>query len=164
MSIAKRLALKKEYGRYITVGERLALETLGRTGLPKTVDESGARTLFVDGWTIKSNPSPFGGGFTVTDASGGLIHREEVRRRFTNNEGELLGINYAARLATERLHISTDSRIALGWVKKGNAGTRHDLDWIAKETQRLVQQKSLRVIWQPREENKAGQYNEHHTT
>ncbi len=114
----------------------------------------------VDGFTIKSNPSKIGGGFTVVDEDGQLIHREEYRRYFTNNEGELRAIYYAAEIAGRKDTIITDSRIARLWVIKGDSGGRPDLRHVAGQAQCWVQQKGLQLRWVRRENNLAGLFNE----
>ena len=115
---------------------------------------------YVDGFTIKSNPSKIGGGFTVVDEAGKLIHRQEYRRWFTNNEGELQGIYFAAQLAKRGDTIFTDSQIARNWVLRGNSGGRPDLRHVAGQAQFWVSDKRLQLRWVRRDQNLAGVWNE----
>lgn len=117
--------------------------------------------IYCDGFTINRNPSPFGGGYTVISEDHKVLEHVEVQKSgFTNNEGELLGIEAAARHAEPHDRIITDSQCARGWALKGRAGARPDLNILAKKARYLITQKSLQVIWQGRETNLAGIYNE----
>lgn len=115
---------------------------------------------FVDGFTFQKNPSPIGGGFTVLDQAGNLIERCEVRRYFTNNEGELLGIAYAVSKAEPGDEIRTDSQCAVAWVNNGRSKARPDLGELCAETRRVLENKGLELRWVRREDNLAGQFNE----
>lgn len=79
---------------------------------------------------------------------------------FTNNEGELLGVQKALEIAQERDVVSTDSKVVMSWVRSGNPKARPDLKYISQQCKRLVVQKNIRLIWEGRENNLAGIYNE----
>lgn len=115
---------------------------------------------YVDGFTVGSNPSPRGGGFTVLDQDGNLIERREVRRYFTCNEGELLGIAFAVSKAQPGDEIRTDSQCAVAWVKNGRSKARPDLGELCAETRRVLERKGLELRWVRREQNLAGIFNE----
>jgi ribonuclease HI len=119
---------------------------------------------YTDGFTVGSNPSNIGGGFTITDDRKNLIHHEqEFRRHFTNNDGELLGIEYAAtQVCGQGDEIRTDSQIALRWVQVGGSKARPDLDPVCRCAKQAVWEKGLTVRWVRREQNLAGLWNEEH--
>lgn len=117
---------------------------------------------YVDGFTIGGNPSRIGGGFTVLDQAGNLIERREVRRYFTNNEGELLGIAYAISKAEPADEIRTDSQCAVAWVNNGWSKARPDLGELCAESRRVLERKGLVLRWVRREQNLAGVWNEEH--
>jgi hypothetical protein len=116
---------------------------------------------YVDGFTIGSNPSPDGGGFTVTDEQGEVIEQQFFKKKdFTNNEGELLGLDYACMVCNSGDTIRSDSRTALAWVKSGKCKGRPDLWSIVIRAKMLVEKKSLVLAWTPRESNRAGHVND----
>ena len=117
---------------------------------------------FVDGFTVGSNPSRVGGGFTVVDENNNLIERREVRRYFTNNEGELLGISFAVHLAQPGDEVITDSQCAQAWVRAGRSKARPDLSELCSTTKSVAAEKHLQIRWVRRENNLAGIYNEEH--
>ena len=117
--------------------------------------------LYCDGYCLESNPSEWGGGFTVFNNKNKLIYTEQILKKgFTNNEAELLGIHQAAKLAKKRDTIITDSQNCIWWIRKGFSKARPDLDKVILESQKCVIGKKLKLIWQPREFNLAGIYNE----
>lgn len=119
---------------------------------------------YVDGFTIRSNPSLIGGGFTIMNERGIIIKREERQQPgFTNNEGELLGIAHACVEAHPGDTIISDSRIAVKWVERGKSGSRFDLKDICLLARELIHIKQLKVLWEGRETNLAGQYNDDET-
>ena len=68
---------------------------------------------YSDGFTIYSNPSKFGGGYTIIDENNILIKREVIKRSwFSNNDGEFLGLLEACRLAEENDTIIVDSLLS----------------------------------------------------
>lgn len=124
----------------------------------KTIEIKYHTDGFVMGY---KNPSPFGGGYTITDDKMVLIKQEEIRKgNFTNNEAELLGIFNTCKLAEENATIITDSKICFYWVRNGKAKARPDLSDICKKSNTFLKEKNLRLIWKPRDENKAGILNE----
>jgi ribonuclease HI len=116
---------------------------------------------FVDGFVLDKNPSPRGGGFTVVNERGELIVNHTILRPgFTNNDGELLAIGYAAFIAQPGDTIVTDSECAAAWVASGLPKKRRDLATKCQRIKSYVWKKQLTVRWQPRDENLAGHYNE----
>lgn len=118
-------------------------------------------TYHTDGFTIRANPSPIGGGFTVTDGAGKLIKTKEIQKAgFTNNEGELRGIYYALTIASEGDTIVTDSLLCIGWIQVGFSRKRADLNKAIAAAKQLVEEKRIDLMFKPRWENHAGKYNE----
>lgn len=127
----------------------------------------------VDGFTLHKNPSAFGGGYTITDENGSLLSREcFLKEGFTNNDGELLAIYSALKIAKNGDSILSDSSVCIGWVERGRTNrkklkfgggiTREDLLPLIRVCFNLAKQKKISLIWTPREENLAGNYNEMH--
>ena len=117
---------------------------------------------YTDGFTIQSNPSIIGGGFTVVDELGKLIKREEILKEwFTNNEGELLGVLYVLENFNNCI-ISTDSMNTIYWIKKGFSKARPDLKDVLLKAKTLKEKKEIEIIFEPREKNLAGVYNENY--
>lgn len=109
----------------------------------------------------KKNPSPIGGGYTVVDENKNLIKREEFERAgFTNNEGEILGILEAAKIADIGDCISTDSMCCLAWANVGRSKARPDLNPVLMETAALIADKHINLMWERRDFNLAGIFNE----
>jgi|ERR1035441_100156 hypothetical protein len=120
-------------------------------------------TYHCDCFVYGGNPSDKGGGFTITDEQGNLLWQvEKLKPGFTNNEGELLGVLYAAMLASHGDTIVTDSQNTIAWTRSGNPKARPDLRSFAGLAKKLISLKTLTLIWKPREENAAGVYNENH--
>lgn len=125
-----------------------------------------------DGYTIRGNPSKIGGGFTIVglhaDGREELLLTHKILRNpilfgnqpFTNNEGELLGVLFAAVMAPVGMKIITDSHNTEAWVKSASPKARPDLKWLCVLAQQLIRDKALVLEWRPREVNLAGQYNE----
>lgn len=118
-------------------------------------------TYYSDCFVYGSNPSDIGGGFTICDESGKVVWKEEVLKKgFTNNEGELLGVLYACSLANHGDIIKTDSQNTLAWIKRGKPKARPDLEQPATMAQTLVRLKGLKLEWGGRDTNLAGIHND----
>ena len=116
---------------------------------------------YIDGFTIGGNPSSVGGGFTVLDENNKLIKQEQIfKEKFTCNEGELLGMLYATKIASENDTIITDSKNTIFWVKSGRPKARPDLTQQASEAKEMIEQKNLIIEWCGRDKNLAGIYND----
>jgi ribonuclease HI len=119
--------------------------------------------IYSDGFTLISNPSPIGGGYTIVDEFDNLIKTETIYKKgMTNNEAELLGVLEALRLCSHQDTVVTDSRNTMAWIKSGNPKARPDLKDLCSEAKKLVSYKQVSVIWKPRAVNLAGIYNEEH--
>ena len=126
------------------------------------------KTLHCDGYTLGSNPSITGGGFTIFDEeTATLVFTHRIDRShisnepfFTNNEAELLGALFALAMVEEGGTVVTDSQNTRSWIKSGKPKARPDLARVAKIAKALVEQKHLTLEWRPREANLAGHYNE----
>lgn len=115
---------------------------------------------YVDGFTIGGNPG-LAGGFTIVDENNKLIKRETRKKSgFTNNEGEILGVAYAAILACYGDTIVTDSKTAISWATVALCGSRPDLKDMCQVLKELILSKNISLVWQPRKENLAGIMNE----
>lgn len=118
---------------------------------------------YTDGYLRVSNPSPIGGGYTIIDENNVLIERTEIRKSpFTNNEAEILGLLNAMKHASIEDEISTDSMCCISWVFRGISKSRPDLHNLLQECSQLRKQKELNIIWEGRDFNLAGIYNEEH--
>jgi len=117
---------------------------------------------YTDGWMMGSkNPSRYGGGYTITDDNGTLIKEREIKQSgFTNNEAEILGIFEVLKYAVTGDIISTDSMCSLSWVNAGKSKSRPDLNPMLFECKRLKFEKRINLLWEAREFNLAGIYNE----
>jgi len=117
--------------------------------------------LYADGFVLDKNPSPRGGGFTVVNGRNEhIITHTIMRPGFTNNEGELLAVAYAAHIAQPGDTIITDAQCMTHWCKAGACGARPDLSPIAAKVKTWIRDKRLLLLWEGRKDNLAGQYNE----
>lgn len=116
---------------------------------------------YSDGFTLISNPSPIGGGYTIVDEYDNLIKTETIYKKgLTNNEAELLGVLEALKLCSRKDTIITDSQNTMAWIKNANPKARPDLKELCVEAKELVSYKQVSIIWKPRAANLAGIYNE----
>lgn len=127
---------------------------------------------YTDGFCFESNPSKTGGGYTIVDENNKLIVNHKILKEgFTNNESELLGVYNTLLLSQSKDVISTDSKNTILWIEsmkgvhengkpKKKKRSRKDLDSIKLECYRLLISKEISLIWEPREMNLAGIYNE----
>jgi ribonuclease HI len=116
---------------------------------------------YTDGFVIGHNPSDIGGGYTITDDRGLVLKQEHIyKKKFTNNEGEMLGVIETLRLARKGDSISTDSMCILSWINKGSSKARPDFNILLKEARKLKEDKEINLMWEGRDFNLAGQVNE----
>ena len=117
--------------------------------------------LYCDGYCIQKNPSDIGGGYTIVDEYNNLIKTKKILKQgLTNNEAELLGIYNALRKSKKNGIISSDSQCCIAWAKNGYAEARPDLNDICWKSKLLLFKKNINLIWERRELNLAGHYNE----
>lgn len=117
---------------------------------------------YTDGFMEKCNPSPTGGGYTITNDMGVVICRDVIKKQWlTNNEAETMGIFKAIELASPMDIISTDSKICLTWAKYGWSKARPDLNDVLGVCRKLIKEKNLVLIWERRDKNLAGIVNEY---
>lgn len=121
---------------------------------------ASGNVFHVDGYMIKSNPSPIGGGMTVFYNGDFLLSQELLIPNVTNNETELRACCEAIRLANQGDEIIVDSQNTISWLRKGKTSARADLLPMIREYREMIRYKGLRVKWEPRENNLAGMYNE----
>jgi ribonuclease HI len=82
----------------------------------------------------------------------------EVHDKRTNNEMEYRALFDALTEAKDGDEIYTDSQLLVGQMMQGwNVNVQH-LVMIAQECRVLVRNKNIKLIWIPREQNKAGKY------
>lgn len=119
---------------------------------------------YTDGYTILKNPSDIGGGYTIFKNDTLLLTKEILSPHFTNNEGELLGIYNTLIIANNKDIVSTDSHVSISWIngKIKKKSARHDLDYMKIMCKELIKRKNIKLIWEEREKNLAGIYNEEH--
>jgi ribonuclease HI len=118
---------------------------------------------YTDGFTLLKNPSPVGGGYTIFDENNTKILVENILKQgLTNNEAELQGVAACAALAKNKDIISTDSMNTIAWLrtKKTKKIARQDLLPIIIKAQKLIEKKKINIIWEGRDHNLAGIYNE----
>lgn len=115
---------------------------------------------YSDGYMINSNPSN-SGGYTIIDQNNVFIDRQQIyKSNFTNNEAEILGIVHAMKYASYGDTVSTDSMCCLTWANKGRSKARPDLVLLLQEARDLKKTKNINLMWEGREWNLAGIYNE----
>ena len=116
---------------------------------------------YCDGYCLGSNPSKYGGGFTIFNYKDKLIKTKRILKDgFTNNEAELIAVNETAKFAKKNDIIITDSQIVMNWIFKNYSNNRIDLNKMIIETNNLIKEKNLNLCWQQRYFNLAGRYNE----
>lgn len=116
---------------------------------------------YVDGFTIKSNPSIYGGGFSVIDQHNSYCQVHFVKKdNFTNNEAEILALNFICKECEESSEIFTDSMNSIYWSRNGKSKARPDLNNLLTELKKIILNKKLIITFVPRENNLAGIYNE----
>lgn len=116
---------------------------------------------FVDGFVVGANPSEIGGGFTIVDENNNFISRKMMNKKgFTNNDGEILGMYFALKHCKENDTISSDSQTAIGWVNRTYSKSRKDLNTLLRACQMLMSEKKVTIIWEGRDDNLAGVFNE----
>ena len=116
---------------------------------------------YTDGFVDGHNPSEKGGGYTILNEKGELIRQEYVEKNpFTNNEGEILGIYNTLLLSEVGDSISTDSMCCLTWVNNGKSKARPDLNTILTECKQMKKEKNINLLWEGRDFNLAGIFNE----
>ncbi len=103
---------------------------------------------------------PNGGGFAIVDENNFLRARGVCMREITNNEAELRGILNTLILADRGDTVSSDSACCIWWVRKGKSKVRKDLIPLMQEANRIMQEKAILLIWEGRDDNLAGHWNE----
>jgi len=116
---------------------------------------------YIDGFVDGSNPSDRGGGYSIVNENGELVEIEYVEKKgFTNNEAEVLGLYNALCYAESGDIISTDSQNNLYWLCGGKSKSRPDLNDILSKSKDLLKNSNVTIVWEPRDYNLAGVYNE----
>lgn len=93
----------------------------------------------------------------VTDAKGKVLIEDWVGDK-TNNEGELIGITRAARLAKPESTIYSDSKLAVNWITLKSTTKIERLKPTIYDAVFAVQARKINLVWIPREQNLAGHY------
>lgn len=118
---------------------------------------------YIDGFTKLRNPSPIGGGYSIFDENNTLIKVENIEKvGMTNNEAELLGLLNCLKEVKVGDTISTDSMNTIAWIrtKKDKKIARKDLVPIIMECRQMLESYKINLIWEGRDFNLAGKYNE----
>lgn len=118
---------------------------------------------YIDGFTKLRNPSPIGGGYSIFDENNTLIKVENIDKvGMTNNEAELLGLLNCLKEVKIGDIISTDSMNTIAWIrtKKDKKIARKDLVPIIMECRQMLESLKVNLIWEGRDFNLAGKYNE----
>lgn len=117
---------------------------------------------YTDGYTEIRNPSETGGGFTImTEYEELLVTRRIEKQGLTNNEAELRGVVQCLRDCLPESTISTDSQNTISWLSsKKKCKARPDLQGLIDEGKYLKIDKKVNIIWEGRDFNLAGIYNE----
>lgn len=119
--------------------------------------------FYIDGFTKLRNPSPIGGGYSIFDENNTLIKVENIKKiGMTNNEAELLGLLNCLKEVKIGDTISTDSMNTIAWIrtKKDKKIARKDLLPIILECRQMIDSLKVNLIWEGRDYNLAGKYNE----
>ncbi len=119
--------------------------------------------FYIDGFTKLRNPSPIGGGYSIFDENNTLIKVENIKKiGMTNNEAELLGLLNCLKEVKIGDTISTDSMNTIAWIrtKKDKKIARQDLLPIILECRQMIDSLKINLIWEGRDYNLAGKYNE----
>jgi len=120
---------------------------------------------YTDGYTLLSNPSPAGGGFSIVNEYGELInHTQTFKKDFTNNEAEVTAIVHALEICKPNDIISSDSKTAITWINIAYSKTRKDLIPLLRHGKDLCTSKNISLIWEGRDFNLAGYFNERYDT
>jgi ribonuclease HI len=153
--------------------EQLILTKVLFTGFYSFLDESMRREgynvntmkYYCDGYTLDWNPSKTGGGYSIVDEHGSLLEHKVINKEgFTNNEAEILGILGTLEMCEEGDQVSTDSMCSLSWINKGSAKARPDLNPLLSKCKELLGEKRINLMWERRDFNLAGHFNEEHDT
>lgn len=118
---------------------------------------------YIDGFTKIKNPSPVGGGYSIFNENNTLIKVENIDKvGMTNNEAELLGLLNCLKEVKIGDTISTDSMNTIAWIrtKKDKKIARQDLLPIILECRQMLNSYKINLIWEGRDFNLAGIYNE----
>lgn len=120
---------------------------------------------YIDGFTVGKNPAKIGG-CTVTDNDGNIVKQCFVKSSsgddITNNYTEFLSLYLALEIASIGDTILTDSMNSISWSsgRFQKKSKRKDLLPLAKEINRLIQDKCITLQWTSRGINQAGLVNE----
>lgn len=116
---------------------------------------------YTDGFVLGKNGKSKGGGYTIVDEHNKLLARETLHTPgFTNNDGEILGVHAALKMCACLDTVSTDSMVAITWVRSGFSKARPDLNPLLQECRFLYKDKCINLMWEGRDHNLAGRHNE----
>ena len=111
------------------------------------------RKYYTDGHTIGT------GGYTIMDSEGVLITTEKAKV-IDGHEAEILGILAALEICEKGDCVSTDSMAALSSLNVGRASTKPHLNDCLQKGYEMMYEKGINLMWERREFNLAGQFNE----
>ena len=107
--------------------------------------------IYVDGSGFNGNESKY---CVLLENQEPIIVRFNEDR--TNNEMEYESLIHALKLANNKDHIITDSRLIVGQVTMNwKVNAKHLLKYVT-EAKKLTKEKNISLYWIPREKNLAG--------
>lgn len=126
---------------------------------------SVSKKYYTDGFTVQKNPSPVGGGYTIVDENDKHLLTQNIDKvGLTNNEAELQGVYRCLKDYCQVGDIiSTDSMNTIAWVRAKNLRkvARQDILDVIIQCKKLIADKKINLMWEGRDYNLAGVYNEH---
>lgn len=120
---------------------------------------------FIDGFTIKSNPS-LKGGLTISTEDGNIVSQYFVMSRdgslITNNYTEFLALYKTLEMCSQGDTIITDSQNSISWSKLHfpKKSHRKDLKNLARKINIMISEKNINLVYIARDLNIAGLINE----
>ena len=113
---------------------------------------------YTDGFLVGPNPSKYGG-YVIANELNEVIEETWLEQdKVTNNDAEIQGLISCLELSKEGDEISTDSMVALTWVRGGKSKSRPDLNSQLQKAKILLAEKGVNIMWEGRDFNLAGIY------
>jgi|SRR5690606_4905993 len=110
--------------------------------------------IYVDG----SQKTSLGGFIVVTDGNGQLIRKKSFKATLTSNELEYLAIINALEFCEPGDEIYSDSQLCVKQLTGQYSVKTEHLKKYYTEAIEIIKKKKIKLIWIPRDQNKAGKY------